>query len=289
MIKITPALDNFTFRPPLMSSVRPHYDSPLLAPLSPTGVDGELTLIGNFSYCRDGFGQRVVAEKDMPWNRAQYVSSYSHYTVPPPDAEGDISAQWPIVESGRFYFIQMSARGALKRTLVANMASGIGTLNAYLRHLSIPEVQVTCDVKWSTRIRRGPFVVVDAPEIFVTNTWTLSCLTWFIRQSAYPSHTRGRFWGYDLDNQLEDYAVHAPKLFGRPTAHLVLEMMAAIPPVPYSAGDERGWATDYGHSSFLWDCVSYIADRRSFVDNYHHERMNQVVPYAKYLEDKYVE
>ena len=284
MIKITPA----PFYHNLLDTVRPKHEASLLAPLSPSGDPEEMMLIGNFSYCRDGFGQRMVAEKDMTWNRAQHVRSYIHYTVPPPGAEEDISVQWPIVHDGRFYFMLMPPERTRKNDLVNDMVAGMGRLNAYLRQLDIPEVRVTCDVKWSTPIRRGPFVVVDAPEIFITNTWTLSCLTWFVRQAADRRADRTYFFGYMVSNLLSDWGLAAPELEDRLDAHLVLEMMSVVGPREYEPFGDRYWAMDYGYSCFLSDCFSCIAHRRYFKETYPPERVEQVVPYAKYLEEIYI-
>lgn len=259
---------------------------PLLVPCVVNNGPDNLYMIGNFAMCRDGFGQRMVAEKDMLWEDAANVRSYNHSTLRPPNELRQ--DKWNMVHDGRFFFMQMASTGLGKQDVRSNLDAGLPILNNFLAGIGIPEVRATTKVRFEKK--RIPLIVVDAPEIFITNTWIMSVLTWFMRHIGEHGGRYPHLWGFSIKNRFEDYDLDLPELKeDTGSAAFVLNMMKYIPPQPYNCDNsDRAWAMDLGFEAFLGACIAHIEDPGYVESAYHKNFVAQIIPYSQFIRENYM-
>jgi hypothetical protein len=154
-------------------------NSTKLFALCPTGGEDELKIVSVPSYCREGFSVLVshLVHRQLRAVEGMYV--YGHETRNTDDVE-TVRGKLPVVRDGMFHF------GMVVGGRHSSLDVGWKRYEN-LQHVMGSGIEITKTNELEYDGVYSTVFVISAPEVFATNTWTMSLLTGVVREIIVPS------------------------------------------------------------------------------------------------------
>jgi len=238
-------------------------NSTKLFALCPTGDKDELKIVSVPSYCREGFSVLVshLVHRQLRAVAGMYV--YGHETRNTEDME-TVRGKLPMFRDGKFYFGMVV--GGRHSSLDVGWKRYENLQHVMGAGIEIVETNVLeYEGAYST------VFVISAPEVFATNTWSMSLLTGVVREIIIPI----------AQNFLEQLT---PKVMD-----VLFQYVQECTPKKYANLSSYQWSKSFGVTS-LWQSA------RRVVTTYHPRyfpvggsgALEEVVRYYSYPKTKSV-
>ena len=227
--------------------------SSLLFVCAPTDKEDELMAISEPAYCREGFSQLVALLRSRSHEDAIGEVCYGHRLIARPS---DIKQCWPgprgkiqLILNGRFYYGQ-EVHGHLVNS-PSVIRRELAKINLILGSLGLGDILIEStdsDPCLGRVVDNSRRYIVSVPEIFATNTWTLSVATYITRSILMD--LKG-LPGTTLGNLLHIDAYEGLGLSGMPLLEAALMYMSAVRPTTYRRLSAHGWSLTFGMASLF--------------------------------------
>ena len=240
------------------------YRDSLLFVCAPTDKEDELMAISEPAYCREGFSQLVALLRSRSHENSLWEVCYGHRLIarpsdlkqPRPGPRGKLQ----LILNGRFYYGQEIAAGKVSSPSVIQYE--LDKINSLLGNLGLGDIQIT-------RTSNTPILgrtthdarryIVSVPEIFSTNTWTLSLATYITRSILMDP--KGL-----LGHRLVDLMYANPYAIlgiqNMPLVEAALMYMSAVRPKPYGRVCAHGWSLTFGMANLFTAAGQAIYNER---------------------------